>query len=84
MKGLVKAMYKQGDIVKVPFLFSDDRGSKPRPAVIISNINVNNTNDVIMAQITAKPRKDNFSFHLNPEGLEINLIIIYFEICLHS
>ena len=63
-------MYKQGDIVKVPFPFSDNRGSKPRPAIIISNSSVNKTQDVIMAQITAKPRKDEFSYNLNPEDLE--------------
>jgi mRNA interferase MazF len=53
--------YKQGDIVFVPFPFSDDTGSKFRPAIVISNNRVNNSLDIILAQITAKPRNDEFT-----------------------
>ncbi len=66
-------MYKQGDIVKVPFPFSDNTGSKSRPAIIKSNYIVNGTEDVILAQITSKPRSDNFSFPLNPVDLDTPL-----------
>jgi mRNA-degrading endonuclease toxin of MazEF toxin-antitoxin module len=63
-------MYQQGDIVKVPFLYTDHTGSKPRPAIIISNEIVNRTDDVIMAQITSVQHNDAFTFHLNTEDLE--------------
>ena len=66
-------MYRQGDIVKVPFPLSDDTGSKVRPAIIISNKAVNDTQDVVMAQITAKPRNDAFSFFLKNEDMDTPL-----------
>jgi mRNA interferase MazF len=66
--------YKQGDIVRIPFPFSDDTGSKPRPAVIISNSRVNNSYDVIVAQITAKPRNDEFTFKIEDKDVDIPLL----------
>jgi mRNA interferase MazF len=66
-------MYLQGDIVKVPFLYTDNTGSKSRPAVIISNRLVNTSNDVICAQITAKPRNDQFTLKIENQDLDIPL-----------
>jgi len=37
-------MYDQGDIVLLPFPYSDLTGSKQRPALIISNEKFNKTN----------------------------------------
>jgi len=53
--------YIQGDIVLVPFPFTMGTSSKVRPAIVVSNSTVNNTEDVILAQITSKPRKDVFT-----------------------
>lgn len=39
MKGGI--MYKQGDIILIPFPYSDLTGAKKRPAMIISNLNLN-------------------------------------------
>jgi mRNA interferase MazF len=63
--------YDQGDIVKIPFPFSDDTGAKSRPAVIISNSKLDCLNDLIFIQITSVPRQDAFSFPLSADDLSI-------------
>ncbi|MFA4819411.1 MAG: type II toxin-antitoxin system PemK/MazF family toxin [Candidatus Aenigmatarchaeota archaeon] len=49
MEGLVK-----GDVVVLPFPFSDLSASKRRPALVIAE---GEYGDVIMCQITSKPKK---------------------------
>lgn len=65
--------YNQGDIVLVPFPFTMGTSSKPRPAIVISNSHVNNTSDVLLAQITSKPREDYFTFKLDNNHLSPKL-----------
>lgn len=65
--------YDQGDIVLVPFPFTMGTSAKPRPAIVVSNSIVNKTQDVILAQITSKPRKDLFSYVLETEKLSASL-----------
>jgi|25_taG_2_1085351.scaffolds.fasta_scaffold02435_6 mRNA interferase MazF len=65
--------YNQGDIVLVPFPFTMGTSSKVRPAIIVSNSKVNNTQDVILAQITSKPRRDQFSYLLENSNLSNSL-----------
>ncbi len=62
-------MFKQGDIVLVPFPFTDLKQSKPRPAVVVSKTIVNDSQDVILAQISSKQLIDNFSFPIVPSEL---------------
>ncbi len=51
-------MYEQGDIVLIPFPYSDLTGSKLRPALILSNSTLNNTEDRICCLITShKPEQ---------------------------
>ena len=46
--------YKSGDLVLVEFVFTDETGSKKRPALIISSDNYNkNRHEVIVAAITS-------------------------------
>jgi mRNA interferase MazF len=52
---------KRGDIVLVPFPFTNLTDSKRRPALIISGDGLNNTEDIILAQITSNNRLDDFS-----------------------
>ena len=63
--------YKQGDIVIVPFPFTDLTTLKVRPAIIVSNNLVNNSNDIILAQIT----KQNISgrLALKISNLDVNV-----------
>lgn len=52
----------KGDIVVVPFPFSDLTGSKRRPAFVIKDLPYN---DILLCQITSKAGKDKFSAPLN-------------------
>jgi len=54
-------MLQKGDIVVVRFPFADTAEYKKRPALIISNNEVNKTGDYLMVQITSKDKKDAFS-----------------------
>lgn len=61
MEGFVK-----GDVVVLPFPFSDLSGSKKRPAVVAANLK---GGDVILCQITAA-RLDSYSISLSTENFE--------------
>lgn len=50
-------MYEQREIVLIPFPYSDLTGSKFRPALIISNNLLNNSEDRICCLITSNPTK---------------------------
>ena len=52
------AKFIKGDIVIIPFPFSDLTQNKKRPALIIS---VLNGDDVILCQITSQNVKDNYA-----------------------
>lgn len=55
-------MFDQRDIVLIPFPYTDLTGAKLRPALIISNENINKNSDRICCLITSNPTN---------EGLEI-------------
>jgi mRNA interferase MazF len=66
-------MYKQGEIVLVPFPYSDLSGSKKRPVLVVSN-DVYNASfpDIVVAVITTKTTKpDIYSLTLESKDLEI-------------
>lgn len=66
--------YNQGDIFLVEFPFTMATSSKLRPAIIVSNSVVNNKGeDVILAQITSRPRIDNLSYKLLNKNLSSSL-----------
>ncbi|MCI0618048.1 type II toxin-antitoxin system PemK/MazF family toxin [bacterium] len=65
--------YKQGEIVLVPFPYSDLSGSKKRPVLVVSN-DLYNTSfpDIVVAVITSKIGKsDVYSLSLESKDLEI-------------
>ncbi|MEO8209002.1 MAG: type II toxin-antitoxin system PemK/MazF family toxin [bacterium] len=68
-------MYSQADIVIVPFPYSNLIGNKLRPVVIISNSNVNESKDVIVAQITSNLHSDEFSFKIF--NTSVTSVLIY-------
>ncbi|MBI2470373.1 MAG: type II toxin-antitoxin system PemK/MazF family toxin [Planctomycetes bacterium] len=51
-------VYKRGDVVLVPFPFSNQTTTKKRPAVIISSdVYNNNSSDIVIMAITGKTDK---------------------------
>lgn len=56
MERLVK-----GDVVVLPFPFSDLSSSKKRPALVVANLV---GDDIILCQITSEARTDNYSLVL--------------------
>jgi len=59
-------MLQRGDIVIIRFPFTDASEYKKRPALVISNDQVNLTGDYLMVQITSKDKKDNLSLPIKP------------------
>jgi mRNA interferase MazF len=57
----------KGDVIVIPFPFSDLSQSKKRPALIIQTLS---GDDVILAQITSQAKKDKYSKPLFDEGFK--------------
>jgi len=66
-------MYQRGDIISVPFPFTDLSGTKLRPALIISNELVNVTDDVIIVMITSKQKSELVSLGVDQSSLSTPL-----------
>ena len=54
------AEFIKGDVVVIPFPFSNLSGSKRRPALVLADLP---GNDIILCQITSKHGKDDYSIH---------------------
>ena len=64
-------MTEQGDLLLVPFPFSDQSGRKVRPVVIISNNEFNKySEDVIIVGVTSNISKDKYTINLANENLD--------------
>jgi len=57
-------IFSKGNIVIIPVPFTDNKGYKLRPAVVISDDIVHQTGDVLIVQITSKKKQDNLSILL--------------------
>jgi mRNA interferase MazF len=55
------AKFIKGDIVVIPFPFSDLSGSKRRPALVLADLP---GDDIILCQITSQQNADNFAIPL--------------------
>ena len=53
--------FVKGDVVVIPFPFSDLSKSKKRPALVVANLQ---GDDIILSQITSEPRFDAYSIRL--------------------
>ena len=58
MAGFIK-----GDVVVVPFPFSDLASSKRRPALVLAR---SGSNDFILSQITSNTVEDKYAIEINP------------------
>lgn len=56
--------YKQGDIVLLPFPFTNQSNSKKRPAMVISGSAMNSTSDIMVVQITKEIRNDEYTVEI--------------------
>ena len=54
----------KGDVVVIPFPFSDLSQTKRRPAMVISSVN----SDIILCQITSKNIKDEYSIYIDNDN----------------
>ncbi len=54
--------FVKGDVVVLPFPFSDLSKSKKRPALVVANLK---SHDIILCQITTKTRIDDYSIVLS-------------------
>jgi mRNA interferase MazF len=57
--------FVKGDVVVIPFPFSDLSGSKRRPALVLSNLP---GDDILLCQITSQNTKDPFAVSLTASG----------------
>ena len=57
--------FVKGDIVVIPFPFSDLSGNKKRPALVIANLR---GDDILLCQITSQQSNDPFALALNSTG----------------
>jgi len=64
--------YRQGDIVLLPYPYTDLSNTKQRPVVIISRNSINKQ-IFIVAKITSVIRTDEFSFLIKPTDIDTNL-----------
>lgn len=65
--------FSKGDIVIIPVPFTDNKGYKLRPAVVISNDTVHQTGDVMIVQITSRFRQDKLNITITNEDVTEDL-----------
>jgi len=59
--------FVKGDIVVIPFPFSDLTGAKRHPALLIANLK---GKDLILCQITSKNVKDEYAIEITDKDFE--------------
>lgn len=68
-------MYKQREIVLVPFPYPDLSSAKKRPVLVVSNNIYNKTfPDVLVCAISSNLRRDNYSIFLADTHLEFGIL----------
>ncbi len=64
-------MIEQGDVLLVPFPFSDQSGRKVRPIIVLSNNEFNeHSQDIIAVGITSNISKDRYALDLENKDLK--------------
>ena len=69
-------MIEQGDMLLVPFPFSDQSGRKVRPIIVLSNDKFNEySQDIIAIGITSNISKDKYTLDLDNKDLKEGKLI---------
>lgn len=69
-------MISQGEILLVPFPFSDQSGRKVRPVIVLSNNNFNeHSEDVLVVGMTSNISKDSYTLNLDNRDLTSGKLI---------
>ena len=64
-------IFQQKELVLLPYPFSNQEGSKVRPAIIVSNDNFNKRcEDCVMVPLTTVIKDEPFSLIINQDSLE--------------
>ena len=59
----------KGDIVVIPFPFSDLSGAKKRPALVLADLQ---GDDIILCQITSRQTSDKYALPINSQNFKYN------------
>lgn len=71
-----KMKFKQKELVLLPYPFTDQEGSKVRPAIIISNDNFNKKcQDCVMIPLTTVIKDEPYSILINQEDLSLGKLL---------
>ena len=70
--------FVKGDVIVVPFPFSDLSGSKRRPALVLTELS---GDDLVICQITSRPTDDIFAQPLTSEDFISGRLLIDSYIC---
>jgi len=65
--------FSKGDIVIISVPFTDNKGYKLRPAVVISNDSVHETGDIMIVQITSKLKPDQLNITIGNNDVTVSL-----------
>ncbi len=71
------AEFVKGDVVVIPFPFSDLSGSKKRPAFVLANLP---GDDIILCQITSQQTRDQFSIAISNSDFATGSLPVYSNI----
>lgn len=64
-------MYRQGDILLIPFPFSDLSSTKQRPVLVLSNSEYNRSQqDIVVAAITSNVIERNYLIGITSDDLQ--------------
>ena len=68
-------MYRQGDIVLIPFPYSDVSATKQRPVLVLSNTNYNQMqSDLVVAAITSNLTSKTYTIQITAADLDEGLL----------
>ncbi len=70
------AQFKRGDIVLLPFPFSNATGAKRRPALVLAELPFYGGMDYLVCMISSKKTSDPHSIELQPSDLVIGRLAV--------